>query len=65
MTEADILPELETKVLRIRIHGASRPAANRELEKLFKTLNEAKVCYPGTELCLIYELGVKTTHTVR
>lgn len=59
-TEADILPEPENKVLRIRIHGASRPAANRELEKLFESLNETGVCYPGTQLTLIYELWAKT-----
>lgn len=57
VTEADILPDLENSLLRIRVHGASRPAANRELEKLFENLNEAKVCYPGTELRLIYVLG--------
>ncbi len=28
---ADILPEVEKQVLRIRVHYASRPAANRSL----------------------------------
>jgi len=59
VTEADIVPEPEKNRLRIRIHGASRPAVNRELAILFDQLNAAEICYPGTELRLIYELGVK------
>ncbi|NOQ46323.1 MAG: hypothetical protein GQ559_06580 [Desulfobulbaceae bacterium] len=57
VTEADILPDNDNKLLRIRVHGASRPAANRAREKLFEKLNETKTNYPGTDLCLIYELG--------
>lgn len=56
--EADILPELENGRLRIRVHGASRPAANKALKKLFEKLNESETKYPGTDLCLFYELGV-------
>ena len=59
-TEADILPDLENKVLHVRIHGASRPAANRSLEQLLSKLNEAEVTYPGTDMRLCYELGVQT-----
>jgi len=59
VTEADILPEPDNSLLRVRVHGASRPAANRAMEKLFDTLNKAQVCYPGTTLRLRYELGVK------
>ncbi len=36
--EADILPELENGRLRIRVHGASRPAANKAWKKLFEKL---------------------------
>ena len=32
VTEADILPDAENKILRIRVHGASRPAANRSYQ---------------------------------
>ncbi len=59
-TEADILPDKEKKILCVRIHGASRPAANRALEQLLTKLNEAEVTYPGTDLRMIYELGVQT-----
>jgi hypothetical protein len=58
-TEADILPDKENNILRVQAHGASRPAVNRVLEKLFVTLNEAEVIYPGTDMQLHYELGTK------
>jgi hypothetical protein len=57
VTEADILPEPENQLLRIRVHGASTPAANRALVQLIEQLNEAEVLYPGTDLRLNYELG--------
>lgn len=56
-TEADILPDEENNRLRIRVHGASRPAANKSLRKLFGKLNETKTKYPGSDLTLYYELG--------
>jgi transposase len=57
VTEADILPDTENEQLNIRVHNASRPAANRALAQLIEHLNNAKVKYPGTELRLVYELG--------
>jgi len=57
VTEADILPSPETKQLNVRVHTASRPAANRALVKLFEHLNSAQVKYPGTEMRLAFELG--------
>ena len=57
VTEADILPDAENKILRIRLHGASRPAANRSYQSLFEQLNKAEIMYPGTDMRIIYELG--------
>jgi transposase len=57
VTEADIQPEPENQQLNIRVHSASRPAANRALAQLFEHLNNAEVKYPGTEMRLVYELG--------
>jgi hypothetical protein len=54
--EADILPDLANKLLRVRVHGASRPAANRALGQLLAQLNEAQVHYPSTDMRLVYEL---------
>jgi hypothetical protein len=60
-TEGDVLPDLESQRLNVRVHGASRPAANRALAQLFDHLNNAQVKYPGTELQMIFELGGLTT----
>ena len=57
VTEADILPDPENKQLNIRVHSASRPAANRVLAQLFEYLNKAEVNYPGTDMRLVYQLG--------
>jgi len=59
-TEADIIPDKENKILLVQVHGASRPVVNRALEDLFVTLNKTEMGYPGTEMQLRYELGVKT-----
>jgi hypothetical protein len=56
VTEADILPDPENKLLHVRIHGASRPAANRELGQLLSEFNEAQLPHPGTDMRLVYEL---------
>ena len=61
VTEADILPDPENEQLNIRVHNASRPAANRALAQLFEHLNNAEVKYPGTEMRLVYELGGYTS----
>ena len=62
-TEADILPDPENEILHVRVHGASRPAANRSLEQLFGQLNKAQVKYPGTDMRLVYQLRVNDVGT--
>jgi len=59
VTEADILPQPENDLLLVRVHNASRPAANKKIEQLFNHLNEAEMKYPGTEMRLVYELSSK------
>jgi len=61
VTDADILPDPENEQLNIRVHSASRPAANRALIQLFAHLNKAEVKYPGTKMRLVYELGGYTS----
>ena len=60
VTEADIIPNMNSKHLLIRVHKASRPAANRNLMKLFDHLNDARIKYPGTDLRLVFQLGRAT-----
>jgi len=59
VTEADILPRPEENLLHVRVHNASRPAANAALAKLFDELNAAEVCYPGTDMRMTYEFVSK------
>jgi ADP-dependent phosphofructokinase/glucokinase len=59
VTEADILPDTENNrlIVSVRVHNASRPAADRTLEQLFEYLNNAEVKYPGTDMKLVYQRG--------
>jgi len=61
VTEADILPRPEENLLHVRVHNASRPAANAALAQLFDELNAAEVCYPGTDMRMTYELLSKNS----
>jgi transposase len=56
VSDADILPDTDNNLLRVRIHNASTPAANRSLFALLQELNQAEIEYPGTNLRLAYEL---------
>ncbi|WP_394698451.1 putative transposase [uncultured Desulfobacter sp.] len=45
--------------LLVRIHNASRPAANKKIQKLLEYLNDSEMNFPGTQLRLHYELASK------
>ena len=55
LTEADIVPEPSIGVLRIRVHHAARPAADRATAVLLDHLNET--VYPGTDMTMRFEAG--------
>ncbi len=57
VTEADILPKPEENLLLVRIHNASRPAANVAYARLFVELNSSEICYPGTDMKIKYVLA--------
>jgi hypothetical protein len=59
VTEADILPQPENGRLLVRIHNASRPSANKKIQRLLEHLNDTEIDYPGTQLRLHYELASK------
>lgn len=61
VTEADILPRPKENLLHVRVHNASRPAANAALAQLFDELNATEVCYPGTDMRMTYELVSKNS----
>ena len=55
-SEADLLPNLEKRVLEIHIHPMANPRANRAIAHLLDYLNAAEFTYPGTKLKLVYIL---------
>lgn len=61
ITEADILPHPKKNLLKVQVHNGSRPAANKEYDKLFIELNAAEIYYPGTDMKVMYELVNKNS----
>ena len=55
MSSADIVPRAEDNRLLVRLHSLANPRRNQALAKLCATLNALEVCYPGTDLKLVYE----------
>jgi hypothetical protein len=56
-SEADLLPDLEQQVLRVRVHPMSNPRSNVAIAHLLKHLNAAEFTYPGTSLQLVYSIA--------
>lgn len=52
---ADLLPDPEEKVLRVRLHTMSDWRSNRALAGLCQLLNEYAVTFPGSDLRMIFE----------
>ena len=60
-SEVDIDPNIETGVLKVRVHPMANPRSNRAILHLLEQLNAASFCYPGTNLKLVYELAGAST----
>jgi hypothetical protein len=56
-SEADLLPDLEQRVLRVHVHPMSNPRADRAIVHLLEHLNAAEFTYPGTSLRLVYSIA--------
>ncbi len=56
-TEADLLPDLTTKTLTVRIHHLTQAAHDHALEELCVALNETQTVFPGTDLTLVFKIG--------
>jgi len=52
---ADLLPDREAGVLRVRVRGQGSAAHEKRLEPLFAELDETRTIYPGTCLRLVCE----------
>lgn len=59
LTSADIIPQPADRRLLVRLHALANPRSNKALAGLCDALNALKVCYPGTDLTLVFQgLGV-------
>ena len=56
-SDADIIPDSDTKVLEVRIHTLSNPRSNRAIQHLLDHLNTTESTFPGTDFRLSYTLG--------
>lgn len=56
-SEVDLLPDETNKTLTVRLHHLATRSADAVLQHLCKELNESEVCFPGTDLRIIYKLG--------
>ena len=55
-TEADIIPDEENGILRIRLHHLTTRSADNIAKLLCIALNETMTFFPGTQLRLVYEM---------
>lgn len=53
---ADIIPEHDKGILRVRILGSARDSDDVVAAELLEELNRKKAVYPGTKLRMVYEL---------
>jgi len=56
-TEADLLPDAETKTLTVSLHHLTQAAHDQALRHLCDELNATETTFPGTDLRLIYKIG--------
>jgi transposase-like protein len=55
LTSADIVPHPEDHRLVVSLHSLANPRSNAALAVLCETLNALEICYPGTDLQLVYQ----------
>ena len=55
-TEADLIPAQRNKTLTIRLHPLSAQCHDQVIRALCDELNATETFFPGTDLCLIYQI---------
>jgi hypothetical protein len=58
-TEVDLDPDLQTKVLTVRLHHLAQNAHDVAVSHLCDHLNATETLFPGTDLRVVYKLGSK------
>jgi hypothetical protein len=62
MTDADIEPDNEKGILKVRVHNMANPRNNGYVQKLCDILNESETIFPGTNLLMVYDLVSNQNH---
>jgi len=57
LSEADILPDTEARLLTIQVHSTANPRSDCAIAHLLEHLNEAAFDYPGTNLRLSFRIA--------
>ena len=57
--EADLLPDYKTGTLTVRLHHLANLSSAAAISHLCRELNATETVFPGTNLRLIYEMGVR------
>ena len=56
-TEVDLIPDLETKTLTVRLHPLTQSSHDQAVRHLCDQLNATETIFPDTDLKLVYKLG--------
>ena len=56
-TEIDLVPNLQTNTLTVRLHHLTQAAHDQAVRHLCEELNATETIFPGTDLKLVYKLG--------
>lgn len=56
-TEIDLVPNLQTNTLTVRLHHLTQAAHDQAVRHLCQELNATETIFPGTDLKLVYKLG--------
>ncbi|MFP3984385.1 MAG: putative transposase [Desulfurivibrionaceae bacterium] len=59
-SQADLLPDLDEKVLHVQIHHLANPRSNRAIKRFFEDLNKTEMRYPGTKFRLRFSFAGST-----
>ena len=54
-TDADIIPQINTKTLLIKLHNLTNSRNNSYVRNLCQILNESEIVFPGTDLRLVFD----------
>ena len=59
-TEIDLVPDLQTNTLTVRLHHLTQAARDAAVRDLCDDLNATETLFPGTDLKLVYHFGIIT-----